>query len=247
MRFRTLLIDDELLARQRLRRLLLCHSDSIRVIDDAESGQEAVEKIDSLKPDLIFLDIQMPEMDGFEVLQQIEHKPFIIFSTAYDEYALRAFETNSIDYLLKPVNPARLEKAIQKLITLTRDEIQDIRQDLNKLISQVSPARKRLQVRIGDKIRLLNLAEICFFRADNKYVAVNTREDSFLLTKTLQQLEQTLPPDDFVRIHRSAIVNLSHVTEIVRTFSGGYVVRIRDRHKTELPVSRKSRRKLGLI
>jgi two-component system LytT family response regulator len=247
MRYKTILIDDEPLALQRLERLLQPYGDLIEIVDRATNGLEAVEKIDATKPDLIFLDIQMPALNGFEVLDHLTHLPWIIFSTAYDEYALKAFETNSIDYLLKPVDPERLKKALEKLQRLTGDETSAWREQLQKLLAGVkAPAAKRIQVRLGDHIRFLNLKDIYFFRAVDKYVEAHTFDESFLLTETLNQFEADLPAGDFVRIHRSALINLNHLDEVVRLAPGSYRARMRDKKKTELPVSRGAKAKLGL-
>lgn len=247
MKYRTILIDDEPLALQRLERLLLSHHEIIEIIDQAATGFEAVEKINRLKPDLIFLDIQMPELDGFKVLEQLSQPPLIIFSTAYDEYALRAFETNSIDYLLKPVDPERLRQALEKLLRLTGDELRTFQNRLQEMISGLrEPAIKRLQVRLGDRTRFLKIQDIYFFRAIDKYVEAHTFNNSFLLSQSLNQLESELPAEDFVRSHRSTIINLNHIDEIFRWFSGSYRVRMLDHKKTELPISRLSKAKLGL-
>ncbi|NIR48377.1 response regulator transcription factor [candidate division KSB1 bacterium] len=247
MTYKTILIDDEPLALQRLQRLLAQHKDAIEIMDCADNGPDAVQKINEQKPDLIFLDIQMPELDGFEVLNRVDHLPLVIFSTAYDEYALRAFETNSIDYLLKPVDTQRLEKAVRKLQRLDPTNKLELQQQLQNLISKFKPASTRLQVRVGDRIRFLDVDEIYFFEADEKYVSVHTYDETILISKSLQQLESELPAEDFVRVHRSAIINLNHVAEFVKWFSGTYRVRMRDKKKTKLPVSRKSRTKLGLV
>jgi two-component system LytT family response regulator len=247
MKYKTILIEDEPLALQRLERLLQPYSDRIEIVDRAANGLEAVEKIEAVKPDLIFLDIQMPELNGFEVLDQLTHLPWIIFSTAYDEYALKAFETNSIDYLLKPVDPERLRKALEKLQRLTGDETSAWREQLQKLLAGIkTPATKRIQVRIGDHIRFLNPQDIYFFRAVDKYVEAHTFDESFLLTETLSQFETGLPAGDFVRIHRAALINLNHLSEVVRYAPGSYRARMRDKKKTELPVSRGAKAKLGL-
>jgi two-component system LytT family response regulator len=248
MRYKTILIDDEPLALQRLERLLQPYGDMIEIVDRAANGLEAVEKIEAAKPDLIFLDIQMPELNGFEVLDHLIHLPLIIFSTAYDEYALKAFETNSIAYLLKPVDPERLKKALEKLQRLTGGETSAWREQLQKLLAGIKtpPTAKRIQVRLGDHIRFLNLKDIYFFRAMDKYVEAHTFDESFLLTETLNQFEADLPAGDFVRIHRSALINLNHLDEVIRFAPGSYRARMRDKKKTELPVSRGAKAKLGL-
>lgn len=245
-RYRTLLIDDEPLALQRLRRLLEPHSDVIEIQDTACHGIEAVTKINRLKPDLIFLDIQMPELDGFQVLERLHTFPYIIFCTAYDDYALRAFETNAIDYLLKPVEPERLAKAIDKLQRLTGDDRKTFETQLQHLMAHLKkPKSRRIQVRIGDRIRLLNPKDICFFKASDKYVEGHTTDQSYLLNQTLNQLETELAEYDFVRIHRSALINLNHLEEMFRWFGGSFRVRMKDKARTELPLSRAARQKLG--
>jgi len=247
MRYKTILVDDESLALQRLERLLQPHTELVEVIAHAAAGDEAVVKINALRPDLIFLDIQMPALNGFEVLERLQHLPWIIFSTAYDEYALRAFDANAIDYLLKPVEPERLQRALKKLQRLTSAEKQAWPQQLQQLLASVQPpTRKRLLVRVGDRVRFLPVREIYFFQAADKYVAAHTRDEVFLLDQTLNQLEGELPPEDFVRLHRSAIANLNHIAEAVRGFGGNYRVRMKDQHKTELPVSRQAKARLAL-
>ncbi len=245
MKYKTILIDDEPLALQRLERLL-APFEFIEITATASSGFEAVEKINELKPDLIFLDIQMPELTGFEVLEQIDESPFIIFSTAYDEYALKAFETNSIDYLLKPIEPKRLKTALEKLQRFTQEDIGLYKEQLQKLLASFkAPSKKRIKVKIGNHIRLLNVEDIYYFRAEDKYVEVHTFDESFLLNQSLNQLQADLPPDDFVRVHRSAIINLNFLMEIKNNF-GTYRVRMLDKNKSELPVSRNSKVKSGL-
>jgi two-component system LytT family response regulator len=247
VRYRTLLIDDEPLALQRLERLLEPHAEAVAIVERASSGPEAAEKIDALEPDLIFLDIQMPELDGFGVLGRIQHQPLVIFCTAYDEYALRAFETNSVDYLLKPVDPERLEKALAKLQRLTREDAGALRGQIRNLLAGLStPGPKRIQVRVGDRILFVNVADICFFRAVDKYVELHTFGESFLLSESLNQLESRLPAEDFVRTHRSVLLNMNHLDEIVRWFAGTCRARMRDKNRTELPVSRSARSRLGL-
>ena len=247
MKYKTILIDDEPLALARLERLLQPHREIIEIVDRAANGYEAIEKIEAWKPDLIFLDIQMPELTGFEVLARLQHQPWIIFSTAYDEYALQAFETNSIDYLLKPVDPERLKKALDKLQRLNWEERSAFHRQWQKLLAGLpSASTKRLPVRVGDHIRFLNLTDICFFQAKDKYVEAHTFGEVFLLDKTLAELEADLPAEDFVRIHRSAIINLNHLDEIIRLFAGSYRARMKDKKRSALPVSRGARARLDL-
>lgn len=248
MKYQTIIVEDEPLALQRLERLLEPYRDQLDLVARAMNGEEAVEMINALRPDLVFLDIQLPERNGFEVLEHLTHMPLIIFSTAYDEFALKAFETNAIDYLLKPVEPERLQRALEKLQRLTHHEQSQLQAQLQKLLFEIKkPALQRLQVRTGDRIRLLDYNEIYFFRAEDKYVEVHTAHESFLLDQSLNQLEAELPSEQFVRIHRAALVNMNHVREIVRGLGGNYRVRMRDRKATELPVSRAAKGKLKLL
>lgn len=247
MKYQTIIVEDEPLALERLKRLLQPFADFVEIIATANNGEEAVELINAHKPDLVFLDIQLPELNGFEVLAQLTHAPLIIFSTAYDEFALKAFETNAIDYLLKPVEPERLQRALEKLQRLTGNEQAQLQEQLQKLLLEIKkPKLQRLQVRSGDRIRLLDYHEIYFFRAVDKYVEVHTHHESFLLDQSLNQLESELPAEQFVRIHRAALVNMQHVLEIVRGLGGNYRVRLRDKKTTELPVSRGAKGKLKL-
>lgn len=245
MKYRVILIDDELLAIRRLEKLLLPFGKDLEIVSKATNGEEAIQMINELKPDVIFLDIQMPELNGFEVLERIEHQPFVIFSTAYDEYALKAFESNSIDYLLKPVDAKRLEKAIDKLKNLRGEPLNAIRDQLQHMLSQVKRPSPRIQVSKGERIRLLDPEQICFFQADEKYTRVNTFDDSYLIDKSLNKLESELG-DHFVRIHRKVIINLNHMEEIIKMFKGSFNVKMKDKSQTELPVSRNSKYRLGL-
>lgn len=247
MSYKTILVDDEPLALQRLQRLLAPHRALIEVVATATDGAEALAQITAVQPDLVFLDIQMPELNGFQVLERLPDPPLVIFSTAYDEYALQAFATNAIDYLLKPVDPQRLQRAVEKLQRLTAADRHNWQQQLQRLLHTLpQPATTRLQVRLGERIRFLNVKDIYFLRAVDKYVEAHTFDEVFLLDQTLAQLETELPRTDFVRIHRSAIIHLNHLSEIRREFPGHYRARMRDKKQTVLPISRGAKAKLGL-
>jgi len=246
MTYKTLLVDDEPLALKRLERMLVPYSDTIEIAGKARSGPEAVALIDTLRPDLVFLDIQMPELTGFDVLERVTYMPLVIFSTAYDEYALKAFEVNSIDYLLKPVDPQRLKQSIDKLLRLTDTGAADLRARIEKLLDAAPRGgMRRIQVRLGDKIKLIPVSETVFFRASDKYVEVHAQGKTYLITKSLSQLEAELP-EEFVRIHRSVILNVAFVDEFAKDFGGGYIARMKDPERTSLPVSRRYRSRLNL-
>ena len=247
MKFKTVLVDDEPLALTRLERMLEQYRDSVEIVGKAESGAAAVEIINRVRPDVVFLDVQMPELTGFDVLERLDYIPLVIFSTAYDQYALKAFEVYSVDYLLKPVDPARLKLAVDKLQRLSAGGVGDLRERVQQALETLKDPRKiRIQVRIGDRIRLISATDVVFFVASDKYVEVHTRNETHLITKSLSKLESELPADDFVRVHRSVIVNINFVDEISKSFGGAYEVRMKDAEKTRLPVSRRYKSRLDL-
>jgi two-component system, LytTR family, response regulator len=227
---KTILIDDEPLAISRLKRLL-SKFDDFEVIDEAKNGQEGLQKIDSLKPDVIFLDIEMPVLTGFEMLSRLEFMPLVVFATAFDQYAIKAFEENSIDYLLKPIEAERLEKTIEKLRKLKSSSTSSTaNESLLKIIEQFKPKKEihSISVKTGDKILFVPLNEVSFFEAEDKYVFLNTIDGKQYLTNyTISTLEEKLPAD-FIRVSRSSIVNSLIIKELERYFNGKYLVIMRD-------------------
>lgn len=247
MTYKTIIVEDEHLSQQGLIKLLEKFPE-IEIIDTADNGIEAVEKINDLKPDLIFLDIQMPGMTGFEVLQTIEYMPIVIFTTAYDEYALKAFETNSIDYLLKPIEDDRLAKAIDKLKNMTNssDDGDPFEKKINNLLVQLQNQQEtlsRIHIKIGDEVLFVNLKDAFYFKADNKYTSIFTFNDEYILNDTLASLEERLP-DNFIRIHRGYIINMDHLKKLKKWFGGKYIAVLNDKNNTEVPVSRSCKDKL---
>jgi two-component system LytT family response regulator len=239
MHLRALIIDDEELARKRLRKMLQDFESEIEIIDEAGNGKEAVEKIEAAHPDVIFLDIQMPGYNGFEVVRRLRVKPFIVFITAYDEYALKAFEENSVDYLLKPVERKRLDMAMEKLRRMFHGLQPRLNEQLERLLSQLAAAPlKRLQVKSGDKILLVNADDMVYFEAKDKYTFLHTVDQKHIIDMTLAELEAKLDKTNFIRIHRSHIINLKYMRELVKWFGGKYKVRLKDKNQTELIVSR---------
>lgn len=227
---KTILIDDEPLAIGRLKRLLGKFED-FEVIAEAKNGQEGLEKITKLKPDVIFLDIEMPEMTGFEMLAQLDFMPLVVFATAYDQYAIRAFEENSIDYLLKPIETERLEKTVEKLRKLKSNTGDNsMNNSLLQLIEQFKPKKDihSISVKSGEKILFIPLTEISFFEAEDKYVFLNTTDGKQYLTNyTIASLEEKLP-ENFIRVSRSSIINSLLIKELQKYFSGKYLVIMRD-------------------
>ncbi len=237
MQLRVLIVDDEELARKRLRRLLKKFEPELAIVGEAGNGDEAVERIDALRPDLIFLDVQMPGCDGFEVVRRLKSKPYIVFATAFDEFALKAFEENTVDYLLKPIEQKRLDRTVEKLRGMFERHGLQRDDSVERLLSRLAAAPlKRLQVRQGDKILLVNANDVMYFEAKDKYTILHTPEQKYVVDLTLAQLESRLDAEEFIRIHRSTIVNLRYMLELVKWFGGKYKMRLKDR--SELIVSR---------
>lgn len=234
---RSIIIDDEPLARLRLKQLLAPFG-VFDIVAEAANGQEGLELTEQLKPELIFLDIEMPLLNGFEMLSRLTHQPKVIFTTAYDQYAIKAFEENSVDYLLKPIEQSRLQKTVLKL---QNNSIQptDL-QPLQDLINQLKPKKelKTLTVKIGDKILLIRLEDICHIEAEEKYVFLRTNDGCSHLTDfTLASLEGKLP-ENFVRIHRGSIINADKVKEIRKSFNGALVFIMADKNSSRISSSR---------
>lgn len=235
-KYRTLIADDEQPARDRLKKLLAEHADKVELIGEAQNGLECLEMIDRLKPDLVFLDIQMPGMNGFEVLQQTTHSPIVIFCTAYDEFALQAFQTNSIDYIVKPVKAERIQKSIEKLDTLKQySDKQELLRIIESYISQ-TPKKEitSIPVKLGDRMLFVRIEEVSYFSAEEKYVNIITKDGkTYLCDFPLKSLEEKLG-ETFIRIHRSLLVNVSRIREINKHFSSRYVVKMDDSNQSKL-------------
>jgi two-component system LytT family response regulator len=234
---KTIIIDDETIGLQRLKKLLNGYQ-LFDVVAEATNGREGLELIESLKPDIIFLDIEMPVMNGFDMLRLVMHHPKVIFTTAFDQYAIKAFEQNSIDYLLKPIEKERLDLTVSKLQSST-----PFTPDLNAikgLIESFKPKTeiKTITVHLGDKIMLVKLEDIAFIEAEDKYVFLHDLEGlSHLTDFTLNYLEQNLP-EHFVRVHRSFILNIESIREIRKSFNGSLVFTLKDKTATRLNSSR---------
>jgi len=238
--YRAIVIDDEPAARRLMKNLLEEHADVVGVIAEAGSGEEAVQKIEELRPDLIFLDIQMPDLTGFEVIEQLSTKPTVIFTTAYEQYAIKAFETFSIDYLLKPIKEERLNHSIEKLKLLGKLNTSINLAGLQDVIKQFQapPKTTALTIRSGDRIILLRFDAISYFEAEDKYVLVFTTDgQKYLTDQSLSTLLEKLPPQ-FYRIQKSYIVNKDKVKEMHRHFNGRYLFIMEDKLATRLTSGR---------
>ena len=247
MQARTLIIDDEPLARMRIRSLLEKFSEDLEIIDEASSGSQAISKINELAPDVVFLDIQMPDMDAFEVLKNVDEDimPLIVFTTAYENFALRAYEENTVDYLLKPVDPERLENKMEKL----RKRLPDIEatnqmpadfswEKFRSLMAMGDQYLQRVQVKIGDRILLVSVDEIIRFHSEEKYTTIYTPTNQYVIDTPLVDLEKKLDPRQFVRVHRAHLVAIDYIAEIRKTDSSRLNVILRDKDHTQILVSR---------
>jgi two-component system LytT family response regulator len=233
----TLIIDDEILARQRLKRLLAPY-DQLNITGEAANGIEGLKQIEDLKPDLVFLDIEMPGLNGFEMLSRIKDPPKIIFTTAYDQYAVKAFEEESIDYLLKPIEAERLAKAVSKLNNFQKTDHNSIPLELLMKQLMVKKEMKTLTVKIGDRILLIKLCDLLFIEAEDKYVFLITHDGKKFLTDfTISALEEKLP-EQFTRISRSTLINTDLIQEIRKGFNNSYSFVMTDDPASKLSSSR---------
>ena len=239
---RVLIVDDEPLARERIRDLLRAEGD-VRRVEECGNGEEAVEAIQARPPDLVFLDVQMPGLDGFGVLERLPPgpMPLVVFVTAYEQHAVRAFEVHALDYLLKPFDPQRFAATLSRVRTRlghgTRDEVAEaVRALLAEARDRLPAAPAVLSVRAGDRIVPIRVDEIDWVEAEGNYVRLHRGTSSHLLRETMAALEQSLDARRFRRIHRSAIVNVDRIAELVPWFGKDFKVILRD--GTELTLSR---------
>jgi two-component system LytT family response regulator len=239
---RVFLVDDEPLALKRLARLLK-GTGRVEIAGSTIDPEAALAFLSAESVDALFLDIQMPGLNGFELLARLAHQPLVVFTTAFDQYALRAFEVNSIDYLLKPIETEQLDRALNKIERLRETgaapEIRGVVEQLAAAFRANIPAfPERIASRVGERVQFIELALISHFQARDKLTYAVTSDKAFVVDSTIAQLEQKLDPRGFVRIHRATLLNLTYVDEIHSWFAGGVVVRLKDENRTELPVAR---------
>lgn len=230
---RVLVVDDEPAARRKVIRFLKEHAD-VEVTGEAAGGREAVAQISALRPDLVFLDVQMPDMDGFEVVEAVaacEHVPAVIFATAHDDYAVRAFEISAVDYLLKPFDRERFDRSLERARKSLGDTPDFAQTQLLTLLDAMRPAgqfARRILVPLSERAVFVNTADIVRLESDRNNVLIHARTGSFTLRSTLDALERRLDPQQFVRVHRSHIVNMDAVKEIHPWFHGDFKIRLHD-------------------
>ena len=261
LKIKTLVVDDEPLARRNLR-VLLEADPEVELVGEASGGAEALALISEHSPDLVFLDVQMPEMDGFGVLERLEAErlPVVIFVTAFDRYALKAFDFHALDYLLKPFDDSRFEKALARAKQqLAQSELKDLSRRLISLLEDRGaahadeaeasahpdkPARyqTRFLIKSAGRVSFIRSDEVDWIEADDYYVKLHVKGRGHLLRETMNDIEARLDPETFVRIHRSSIVNLERVRELRQLFGGDYTVVLQD--GTQLKLSRARRERL---
>ena len=227
---RAIIIDDERLARTELRKLLQDYPE-VEVVDEAANADEGINKIDTLQPDLVFLDIQMPGKTGFDMLAELERAPHVIFTTAYDEYALKAFEVNALDYLLKPIEPKRLADAMQKLHVAETKENHILPENFNQsILTEVD----QVFVKDGERCWFVKLSDIRLFESVGNYAKVFFGGNKPLILKSLNALEERLDPKTFFRANRKHIVNLRMIEKIEPYFNGGLLLELKGGEKIEV-------------
>jgi len=239
---RVFLIDDEALALRRLARMLEA-THRVQIVGSTTDPEAALAALSHESLDALFLDIEMPGLSGFEFLAKLPVQPFVIFTTAYDHYALRAFAVNSIDYLLKPIEAEQLDRALTKLERLRAGgQPPQMRAVIEQLAAalQVPPAAypTRIASRLGDRIQFIELPRVSHFVAKDKLTYAVTGEKQFVVDAAIAELEQKLDPARFIRIHRATLVNLDFIAEVHTAFAGGMTVRLKDARRTELAVAR---------
>ena len=247
MLFNALIVDDEKLARERLRSLLSEYTTILTIAGEAPDGEAAMQFIEKNPVDVVFLDIQMPGISGIDLARKLPENIYVIFTTAYDQYAIKAFESNTIDYLLKPIETPRLNKAVDKLKRLAIEGFANHYQQMQSfLLAMERKSSAKFTVKIGDKVIFLDYSDIIFFKAEEKYITVKTYDREYIVSDTIAALEDRLSGDIFCRCHRSSIVNLNHVKEARKWFAGRYQLVMKDKEGTLLPLSRNLKNRFGL-
>jgi DNA-binding LytR/AlgR family response regulator len=231
-RIRALIADDEEALRSHLRSKLSMLWPELDIIGEARDGEAALKLIQEKRPDIAFLDVRMPGLSGLEVARRSAGACQVVFVTAYDKYAIEAFESEAVDYLLKPVSDARLEKTItrirERLSLSSSPDITAVIEKVSRSLQKPSGHLQWIRAQQHDSVRLIPVADVCFFRATDKYTTVRTREGEFLIRKTIKELGEELDPGQFWRVHRAAIVNINAIQAVSRSFAGAYTIRFKD-------------------
>lgn len=231
----TVIVDDEKLARDLVKDYMAGYPE-LKLAGAYEDGLSGLKAINKLKPDLVFLDIQMPKITGFELLELLDHHPAIIFTTAYDQYAIKAFEHNAADYLLKPFSRERFGEAVEKAMERIAGGGQNTVVNLLDHMNKSEESLYRVVVKSGSRIHVIPVGDIIFLEAQDDYVMIHTREKKYLKQKTMKYFESRLPEKDFIRVHRSSIVRIDEITHLELYEKDSYIVILKNGLK--LPVSK---------
>ncbi len=226
-------------------KVLLDPFPNVEVVGEASTGQQAVRLVQGLQPDLLFLDIHLPDMDGFNILEQLSHRPAVVFTTAHHQYALKAFDANGVDYLLKPITPERLEKAVHKVLQMKAPAPAQPREpsyrhimEAVKTIMAEKNKKIRFSIQHGDRVLVVSQEDVFYFKAEDRYLFLCTFDGSFFYQSSLKKLEDSLDPETFVRINKSNIVSLDKVLCLKKDYLGRCRVILKDKKQTALKVSR---------
>jgi two-component system, LytTR family, response regulator LytT len=252
-----LIVDDEQLAREELK-YLLDSVGGIRIVAEGANGLEAVELVEEFRPDILFLDVQMPGLDGFAVIERLmlhaQPLPQIVFATAYDQYAVRAFDVNALDYLLKPFDRRRVEEAVarararraaQPEPAAAESQLEALLRLLNRPAAEVRTQTSKIVVQAQNRMLLVDQAEVCFASVDEGIIRIVTRGfEGQSRSRTLEELQEMLDTTLFWRAHRGFLVNINHIREVVPWFKSSYQLRMDDKQQTEIPVSRAQTKRL---
>ncbi len=232
LKYKALIVDDESLARQLVRTYLSQRND-VEVVGECKDGFECLKFIAEQKVDILFLDVQMPKINGFELLEVLKEKPNVVFTTAFDEFAIKAFEMNAVDYLLKPFSKERLNEAVEKCIgRIKADESKA--PDTEKLSENYAETVDRVVVRQGAKLIIIPVDDIIYLESSENYVKIKTQNGSFLKEKTMKYFEEHLPKNDFVRLHRSYIVKLTQILSIEPYTRDSYMATLKNNEKIKV-------------
>lgn len=228
---RLLIAEDEIPQQDNLISLLKPHESRIEIVGTASNGNDALQLVKTLMPEVVFLDIKMPGMTGIEVAKQIAGQSRIVFITAYDQYAVQAFENEAIDYILKPVTAARIQKTIERLEKHFHNpsdiiDLYDRIESIIKVLENSSPKEhlKLIRVKTGSQINFIPASKVVFFKAEEKYTIVRTSDKEYLINTPIKELENQLDPDSFWRVHRNSIVNITRIQQIQRSFSNQMLI-----------------------
>lgn len=236
-KFKAIIIEDEKLARDLIKNFLTDYAE-IEVVEECSDGFKGIKAIQELNPDLVFLDIQMPKLTGFEMLELLDEIPNVIFTTAYDQYAIQAFEVNAVDYLLKPFSKERFKQAIERVMQILKKSETAPKERIKELIDQIPvETLKRIVVKSHNKINVLSIEKINYIESQDDYVMIYSDEGKYLKQKTMKFFESNLPSDQFVRIHRSYIVNVDNIIQLEPYEKDSYIVVLKDRSKLRVSQS----------